>query len=418
MRRHQLERGSPGPDRASRSDSPASQSGVPNLTTRPVHSSTSKRSPHDFAQTSIPAPSDGLAREDDWENPFPSEAEIAAKAAAAARSWNIAAFWRNVPWKTAALTLLGVVALGQAALIATWLWNRPTATIAVGQLTISSEPPGAAVLVDGEARGQSPLTVSLPAGSHDVEIAAGAFRRTQRITVAAGGEASVHVQLESVRPRAASAPTGVTGGLQISSDPSGARVWIDGAGRGTTPLTLSNVAAGRHEVTVRTASRSVARSVTVEPGSTVSMFISMSAGGEFASGWLALRSEVPGQIFEGETLVGTTETPRIMLAAGPHQLQIVNAALDYHVSQRVEIKAGQTASLSLAAPHGTLYVNALPWANVLIDGKPAGETPIGNLSIPIGTHELVFRHPDFAEQRKTVVVGSTAPVRVGVDLRK
>jgi hypothetical protein len=381
--------------------------------------STATRSPHDFTKASTSPRFDGLARDDDSADPFLSEAELAAKAAAAASRWNIAAFWRDIPWKTAAQSLFVVMAFALGALIGTWFLTRSTASIPNGQLTISSEPAGASIVVDGEARGQSPLTLSLSSGSHDVEISAGTFRRTQRVNVAPGGEASVHVQLESVQPSAAARRSIVTaGGLQISSDPSAARVWIDGVARGTTPLTLSKIAAGRHQIIVRSASRSVARAVTVETGTTASLFISMNAGGEFASGWLALTSEVPAQIFEGETLVGTTETPRIMLAAGPHQLQIHNAALGYRVSQQVEIKAGQTTSLSLAAPHGTLYVNALPWANVLIDGKPAGETPIGNLSLPIGTHELVFRHPDFAEQRKTVVVGATAPVRVGVDLRR
>jgi serine/threonine-protein kinase len=75
-------------------------------------------------------------------------------------------------------------------------------------------------------------------------------------------------------------------------------------------------------------------------------------------------------------------------------------------------------SIALKPPQGTLSINALPWAEVWVDGKPAGETPIGNLSLPIGNHELVFRHPELGEQRRTVTVGALAPVRVGVDLRK
>ena len=59
-----------------------------------------------------------------------------------------------------------------------------------------------------------------------------------------------------------------------------------------------------------------------------------------------------------------------------------------------------------------------PWADVWIDGEKVGETPIGNLPMAIGTHEVIFRNPDFGEQRQLVTVTLTAPARVTVDLRK
>jgi hypothetical protein len=67
---------------------------------------------------------------------------------------------------------------------------------------------------------------------------------------------------------------------------------------------------------------------------------------------------------------------------------------------------------------GKISINALPWADVWIDGKHAGETPIGNLTIAIGNHEILFRHPELTEQRKTISVGALTPQRIGVDMRK
>jgi serine/threonine-protein kinase len=84
----------------------------------------------------------------------------------------------------------------------------------------------------------------------------------------------------------------------------------------------------------------------------------------------------------------------------------------------VQINAGSTATASVELPNGTLSVNALPWAEVTIAGKPVGTTPLGNLSVPIGSHEIVFRHPQLGEQRRTVKVTATTPARVGVDLNK
>ena len=121
---------------------------------------------------------------------------------------------------------------------------------------------------------------------------------------------------------------------------------------------------------------------------------------------------------EKGALLGTTEMPRILVPAGAHALELVNAGLDYRVTRNVTIAGGQTAAFTIIPPRGTLSVNATPWAEVWIDGQRAGETPIGNYSIPIGTHELLFRHPELGEQRKTVTIGAQGPVRVGVDMKK
>jgi hypothetical protein len=74
--------------------------------------------------------------------------------------------------------------------------------------------------------------------------------------------------------------------------------------------------------------------------------------------------------------------------------------------------------VAVALPNGTISVNAVPWAEVLLDGKAIGETPIANLSVPIGPHELVLRNPRYTEQRRSVVVTVGTPVRLGVDLRQ
>ena len=68
-------------------------------------------------------------------------------------------------------------------------------------------------------------------------------------------------------------------------------------------------------------------------------------------------------------------------------------------------------------PNATLSINARPWAEVFIDGERIGETPIGNLTRPIGRHEMVLRHPEFGERRQTVILTLRAPTRVSVDFQ-
>ena len=53
-----------------------------------------------------------------------------------------------------------------------------------------------------------------------------------------------------------------------------------------------------------------------------------------------------------------------------------------------------------------------------LNGKPVGETPIGNLSVPIGPHEILFRHPQFGEKRHAVSVTAGVPVRISVEMKQ
>jgi len=65
-----------------------------------------------------------------------------------------------------------------------------------------------------------------------------------------------------------------------------------------------------------------------------------------------------------------------------------------------------------------MSLNAVPWAEVWIDGDRVGETPIGNVQLSLGTHEVVFRHPELGEQRFTPTVTLNAPGRVSADMRR
>ena len=107
-----------------------------------------------------------------------------------------------------------------------------------------------------------------------------------------------------------------------------------------------------------------------------------------------------------------------MVAAGRHEIEIANDTLGYHASQTIQVGPGQVARLRPEWPQGTIAINATPWATVTLDGQDLGETPVGNTPVPIGTHEVVFRHPQLGEQRLTATVTATAPARLSVDMRK
>jgi hypothetical protein len=84
----------------------------------------------------------------------------------------------------------------------------------------------------------------------------------------------------------------------------------------------------------------------------------------------------------------------------------------------IDVKPGKGATIRVEMPSAPLSINALPWAEAWIDGVRVGTTPIGNHLVPVGTHEVVFRHPELGERRQTVTVSLKVPARAAVDMRK
>ena len=95
-----------------------------------------------------------------------------------------------------------------------------------------------------------------------------------------------------------------------------------------------------------------------------------------------------------------------------------NAGIGYRVRREVDVRPGQITAVSVTIPNGRLNINATPWASVWIDGSPYGETPLGNLSIAPGEHEIVFRHPQLGERRERTLVRPDTAARVAVNLQR
>jgi hypothetical protein len=124
------------------------------------------------------------------------------------------------------------------------------------------------------------------------------------------------------------------------------------------------------------------------------------------------------QILEENTVVGTGSAAKIMLPAGRHSLSLINHSLEYVETRTADVAPGKTATIRLEPPKVSVNVNARPWADVTIDGANVGQTPIANLALGIGTHDVVFRHPQFGEHRQTFVLKTNGPNRIAVDLTK
>jgi hypothetical protein len=320
-------------------------------------------------------------------------------------------------WRRVAIGL-AVVALAEGGFIG-WKYQQNLSLMAIstGTLKVDSKPAGAQVKVDGEVKGVTPLSLGLAKGPHVMELASGGEPRVIPITIDAGATLAQYVELS------AAATSTASGRLSVSSSPAGASILLDGQPRGTTPADLHDVPAGDHELILDLQGARVRQAVTVAGGATTTVAVPLSGAGQVETpagppiGGLAVKVPYEMDVLEGGRRLGTTSR-RLPLPEGPHDLEFVSQTLDFRTTAHVEIVAGKMTTVPVELPKGAISLNATPWAEVWIDGAKVGETPIGNLPITIGPHEIVFKNPDLGEQHHAATVTAGTPARLSVDLTK
>lgn len=304
--------------------------------------------------------------------------------------------------------LIGVLGL--------WLYFRGTGGAATGTLSVTTSPSGIQVFVDDAPHGVTPLGVELPAGEHIVELRTDTERRRIPITVTAGGQVSQYLEFAT---GGGAASAGATGELLVRTDPIGASVTVDGKYVGRSPVSVSDLTPGTHTVVMQNDTGTQTERVIIENGRTASLVVSLNAAPNKAAvaGWIRVEVPTDVQVFEDGRMIGSSDFDRIMLPVGRHDLELVNGALGYRERRAVQVTAGQTTTVRPDWPRGSMAINAIPWAEVFVDGNRVGETPLGNVPAPIGAHEILFRHPELGERRLSVTVTTGEPLKVGVDLR-
>jgi hypothetical protein len=234
----------------------------------------------------------------------------------------------------------------------------------------------------------------------------------------------------------AAAAAAVTGTLSIDSTPR-ARVFIDETPKGTTPLRL-DLPPGVHRVRVD-ADGGLTRTIEVNvvSGKEIAQLVELTKGTDRAAeraaaaaaaanaaaapaaptpGFMIVDAPEDLQIVEDGRVLGSSASGKVALDPGSHLIEIRSDSLGFQATRTVQVLPGKTVRVSIALPEGNLSINATPWAEVSVDGRGLGETPIANVTLRAGSHELVFRHPQHGELKQTVVVKAGETGRVTVNM--
>ncbi|MFO7534342.1 MAG: PEGA domain-containing protein [Kiritimatiellia bacterium] len=215
------------------------------------------------------------------------------------------------------------------------------------RLTISSEPAGAAVYIDNAPRGATPCEVETAADTNSrVELKLEGFAPfAETITLQAGGKYPIEARLVPLPAE-----------LEITSTPDGARVFVDEAFKGVTPLTVTGLARGghklkldmkgyeSHETTITLSGAGAVREDTIlVRNSGTLVLITLPDGVEvFVDG-------EPAGVTEASPQGGATSEPlRVdLLSQGEHTLQLTRRGYAYK-PKKFTVETGQVVQLQEA----------------------------------------------------------------------
>ncbi|MBW6394585.1 PEGA domain-containing protein [Thermus sp. SYSU G05001] len=281
--------------------------------------------------------------------------------------------------------------------------TAPPPTPATATLVVDSRPAGAEVYLDGRLSGRTPVSLQVNPGRHEVELRLSGYQ-PYRVTVnpRPGERVQVFAQL---------VPEARQGTLAVTSSPSGAEVYVNGALRGRTPLRLV-LEEGTYQVELKAPGYEPYRAtVRVERGRETRVSATLRP---IRTGELYLEARPEGaEVYIDGRLMGRAPL-RMTLEAGLHEVRVLAPGYGEYRAQ-VEVRPGESVRLyvELVPVRAVLELYLNVEARVFLDGEEVGVAKGGYLRLeaPFGEHELTLVAPGYRTLVETVRITGNQVLR-------
>ena len=275
-----------------------------------------------------------------------------------------------------------------------------------GTVVVDADVPDAEVYIDGNKHPDNTPAViqNVIEGVHVIEVRKSpALPWKQTVQVVANQQTKVRAELQATL-------NGGVGVVRVLSDAQGARALIDGTDMGSVPVDIKDVKAGEHIVQVKAPGMQTGeKKVTVAAGSSqiVKFDLNPEAAGD--QGVLKIVSMTPeALVFIDGAAVGKVPQEK-KVSAGEHPV-VVRLDGYREFEQKVRVEAGQSVTVQATLKAvGRLRILSTPsQAQVVINGLPAGKTPLDQ-EVETGETVIRIQMPGFQafEQTLTIEGGKT-----------
>ncbi|WP_320170686.1 PEGA domain-containing protein [Maridesulfovibrio sp.] len=306
--------------------------------------------------------------------------------------------------KSAVFFILGLIVLAAAGWGA-WMFLGNSEPM----LTVVSVPAGADVFVDSGRVGKTPVTINeVPTGTRKIRVVRDRYEPfEENVYVDRGKTKNMNVSLVPL-----------FGDLEVTSEPAGATVLINGESVGNTPLSLPEFEYGDYRLKlVLDRYLPVTREFTLPKGGKIN--ISESLVSEFGN--IEIASEPAGaSVFLDGKKIGVTPYTASDVKRGKHSIKL---SLSRHggYSETVDVPSGGSIKVfgKLSVNVGGLVVTSTPsGASVYLNGKKVGKTPYKSGDIANGSYKVKLMLNKYNDLTKTVSVPRGDVYRLKVKLKQ
>ena len=277
-----------------------------------------------------------------------------------------------------------------------------------GFLTVTTQPEGADIYINGEPKGSGTWQDSLPVGKYVVVAKKGRryYPGRQEVKIDSKG-AEINFKLIPA-----------FGTLSVQSSPMGAEVWIDDQLKGVTPLNLPQMLAERYPYEIRMAHFHPVKGVVDVKDNRQTTRLDVALKPNSGDLFVTSKPEGANVYFDGRK-VGTTPYKQKNIRAGVYPLRVET---EHHLgfSEEIKIREGVETrrDLSLKPNFGTLNITTNPLAaEIVLNGEEMlASTPATFEKLKPGKHTVELIKPGYGQVVKIVRVENQQITPLNVDL--
>jgi len=300
-----------------------------------------------------------------------------------------------------------------------------------GVLTVTSNPSEATVILDGYTYGTTPyIFTRLSPGYHTVEVDYPGYQAwVSNVYLDSGQTTQINADLTQLINY---------GSLFVDATPQGADVYVDGNYEGTSPLTVSGLAVGPHQLELHLAGYEVAvmtEQVTAGQG-TVAYPTLQPLSATSGTGAIDITTNVPGAlvyldgIYRGSIQSGTVFS-LMTVTPGSHELFLHLPGYNDD-TRTITVNAGQITQVSVsfspqptaqpgspqaAAGTGSLVVTSAPaGGQVTVDNVFRGVAPVTIYNVAAGSHVVNIRLGGYSDWSSSASVAENQIALVSATL--
>lgn len=277
-----------------------------------------------------------------------------------------------------------------------------------GELVIHTEPSGAAITLNGRSVGKSPYEgKGLSPGIYRIRITKEGYENWEKSEIVdAGRRVEVLAQLTQLKPKG--------GELEVRSEPSEGKVYLDGKYMGETPLFLPHLRPGRYSILiVRDGYQPYEERVEMKGTDRKKVVANLKRRmGEIS---VILKTPRANLYVDGKPVeVGPGNTLEKEFPSGSYRIKVTKEGYETWEGDLV-VTAGQRVEVSVALKmkKGELFIQAEPsGASIALEGKPVGTGSYEGKELSPGSYKIqVFKEGYEAwEGEATVEPGKKAEV--------